>query len=834
MEKEDREKLKAEIPEIFREYKAKEDESIYIHTENLLENLFHLDECVNVPHFELIALACIFHDCGKLNPLFQKRINERSKFNSKIEVPHNIISLYIANKYLNRDIEQRFCLKAGEIEVILHAILNHHSYVDNVEYIDRDTKERGLIAENLNLIYQYIMDDNCDFSDLYKSMGIRRFRKIKEKNNESDRKSVLVKGFLHKCDYSASAHREIEIPNTDLLERMHEWKADLFEWNEMQHFAKRHSDENLILIGSTGLGKTEASLLWTGNNKGFYVLPLRTAINTMYYRLKSCFYTGESEYMLGLLHGDTQNIYINSGSEYSEDAHSEDEDLKFWEYYSNTKALSLPLTITTPDQLLRFVFKYPSYEISLATLSYSKVVIDEIQAYAPDILAVLIYAIEKIVKFGGKFAITTATLPPFIYDKIIKVVKDDFEKPPIIAEERFLNEKIRHNVKIREDYCSANDIAEFYRNNKHKESLKILVVVHTVSSAQQFYEQLSELMSEDSEEFEKNQSDLYGNDEFGKESLINLIHAKFIVKDRTYKEKQITADGQTDCKKHVIWIATSIVEASLDIDFDYLFTELSDLSGLFQRMGRCNRKGIKSIDEPNVFVYTKPHENLFRQREQKNGRSMDGKMRGIMYCSLFYLAEDALKEWASSSRKGKMSEADKVKMIDDYYTTEKIRNFERSVENETRMLGESYLDDYDNRYCYIKNLSPNQLSKDEAQKALRNIISFKVIPQSVYESYSSDIEVHRNEIDNIRNKIKELKRNVENYGSTESEIRNLMKYLIKHKESINELTLSVEPDSFINFNSYIEVNYEKIFFHEGKYDFKFGLRRIKDKDGIFL
>ena len=51
-----------------------------------------------------------------------------------------------------------------------------------------------------------------------------------------------------------------------------------------------------------------------------------------------------------------------------------------------------------------------------------------------------------------------------------------------------------------------------------------------------------------------------------------------------------------------IWIGTQIVEASLDIDFDVLLTELSDLNGLFQRMGRCYRN--RELDKNyNCYVF---------------------------------------------------------------------------------------------------------------------------------------------------------------------------------------------------------------------------------------
>jgi CRISPR-associated endonuclease/helicase Cas3 len=44
--------------------------------------------------------------------------------------------------------------------------------------------------------------------------------------------------------------------------------------------------ENVIAVAQTGMGKTEAGLLWIGNNKGFFTLPLKTAINAIYDRVR--------------------------------------------------------------------------------------------------------------------------------------------------------------------------------------------------------------------------------------------------------------------------------------------------------------------------------------------------------------------------------------------------------------------------------------------------------------------------------------------------------------------------------------------------------------------
>lgn len=84
---------------------------------------------------------------------------------------------------------------------------------------------------------------------------------------------------------------------------------------------------------------------------------------------------------------------------------------------------------------------------------------------------------------------------------------------------------------------------------------------------------------------------------------INLFHSGFIKKDRKIKEEEILKFGDKNNKSEGIWITTQVVEASLDIDFDVLVTELSDLNGLFQRMGRCYRDRDWSNVGYNCYVF---------------------------------------------------------------------------------------------------------------------------------------------------------------------------------------------------------------------------------------
>ena len=101
----------------------------------------------------------------------------------------------------------------------------------------------------------------------------------------------------------------------------------------------------------------------------------------------------------------------------------------------------------------------------------------------------------------------------------------------------------------------------------------------------------------------------------------------------------------------MVWIATQIVEASLDIDFDLLFTELSDLNGLFQRMGRCYRNRDLGDLPHNCFVFTRKCSGvgIFIDRE------------------IHRLSKEALSEVD-----GMVTEKQKMFMIEKLYTKEKL------------------------------------------------------------------------------------------------------------------------------------------------------------------
>ena len=706
-----------------REKKAKPNKSIIEHTNDLLdvlEILWNLGYIKEERIYELIQKACIYHDIGKINKEFQKRVkNKGIKFDENKEVAHNVLSLYFID-------ESKFNNKEDYL-IVSNAVVNHHDYCD----IGLAIREKSDIIENLL--------EGLDHKKVKKVIPA----KIASISQDID--AIKIKGYLHKCDYSASSGYTAEYENNFLeksLENvLNKWKLDNQDasWNELQQYCIENKNENIIAIAQTGMGKTEAGLLWISDNKGFFILPIRTAINAIYDRIKkyisSC--GGNLEEQLGLLHSSSLEYLLLQSEDDKYDDKDEyidkKEDKEIIEYEKIAKQLSLPINVSTIDQLFDFVYKYPAYELKLTTLSYSKIVIDEIQMYGPDLLAYLVYGLERIVEQGGKVAILTATLPPFVKELLSKNIK--FK----IKEGGFTDNSKRHNLKILDKRIDSNDICDKYmENEKLNKSNKILVVCNSITQAQNLYEEIS---------------DILGN------KNLHILHSKFIKGQRLSKESEIIEFGKTykDNKSNEldkqsgIWISTSIVEASLDIDFDYLFTELQDLNSLFQRLGRCNRKGKKDSSENNCYIYTQIDERSFINGD-----------RGYIDKDIFELSKEAISLW-----EGQISETQKIELINKYLTMDKIRN-------------SNYITQYKHTYNFIKNLTPDTFKSDEVK--LRNILSKDIIPSPIYHEYNGDIK-------ELEEKLKDKSLNSpENKGEK-----------IKLQNKLKKYTVSVHPNHITNY-----------------------------------
>ena len=540
-------------------------ESINEHTEKLLRNLKILrnvyenivDKNPNVDErlWNLLEIACVYHDIGKVYSPFQNIILEKlgkEKLYTTFDyesIKHEQLSpMFIPTDDLNYT----------ERKIIYQAIYYHHCRVHkkvNSNLVEKIIKEDILPRyDNIRSEIKYKLKDDLDCNYLGYVLGRNKI----DEESEVYIKYCLLKGLLHRLDHSSSADVLVENKTEQSLGECTENSLKFKGYNgknELQKFCKDNISNNILVIGSTGIGKTEAATIWSDIGKTFFTLPIRTSINAIYDRIK--FDIGYKD--VGLLH--------SSAVDYLE----EKEDKFDYHLYEQTKNLGNRVIVCTIDQIFPFIFRYNGYEKIYATLAFSKVIIDEIQAYSPEITAIILKGIKMINDIGGKFMIMTATLP--------RIYKDELEKMGIKFKfGEFLKPIMRHKLSIN-DNSLDNDIENII--NKASSS-KVLVILNTIDKANELYLKIKEKNIEN----------------------VNVLHSRFIKNDRSNKENSII-NFSKEREKTGIWITTQIVEASLDIDFDYLFTEMSTLDSLFQRCGRRYRSRKYEKNEPNIYVYNK-------------------------------------------------------------------------------------------------------------------------------------------------------------------------------------------------------------------------------------
>ena len=616
--------------------------------------------------FEDLIVACFLHDLGKINFNFQKDVFKKEKESdefekikdffdgySKIDIKdHEVISLLYSLIFLDND---------EQAKRIRTAILLHHynefytnkdsiniryvfdDYPDLKKYLEFLINNKDGIEVLLTDLLQYLLDNLADKSaknilEKLKTINFNRVKELKEcvdngfglstklklfdiPDKEEDKEDrefdknlydfFVFLGALRRCDYSASGDVKIEdIQNLgegvykNLNEKIKEKVEKKEIWQE-KILAQNDSD-NLVLIAPTGSGKTEFALLWAKNRgkKLIYTLPLRVALNDLYWRFGD---KGEGyfeEEFLRILHSTSFIEYLK-----------EERDgiaLEVDEKQTTAELFSSPLTLTTPDQVFLSSLKYYGFDKLVSIYPLSAIVIDEIQAYNPEMAAVIIKTLEIIKKLYGNLLIITATFPPYFEEffneegfKIIDLEKTNNGIKSQIKNYNLKRHKIKlldknlfdynkndgDGVKINED--GFNEIKKIISDQKEK---NILIIVNNVGKAIELFKKL--------EKDNEIKGRIIIKDTNNKEIPL-LLHSRLIEKEKSKRINAIKEALKND-KRGMVLISTQLVEASVDIDFDLLITEAAPIDSQIQRWGRIYRNRVNDYNErsPNIFIFT--------------------------------------------------------------------------------------------------------------------------------------------------------------------------------------------------------------------------------------
>ena len=703
-------------------------ETIKEHTDKLLENLEVLKrtygtkivQAVNMREerfWQLMEIICKYHDVGKVYSGFQNAIRKnigesllQTKFYNE-EIKHEQISpMFVPYK--------EYELTKTERKLVYQAIYYHHERT-NIIHIDGKLLDEIIkedIEPNIHQIESELQIKVSELKTTY--LGIVEGKARITEFDGIYKDYCIMKGLLHRLDHCSSAWIPVEDDTKDAISEFVEkfMNNQNFKQNDLQQFAEANQNKNIIVIGSTGMGKTEATLLWSNKDKTFFTLPLRISINAIYDRIKE---TIGYEHV-GLLH--------STAVDYLDEKNEENEFAKI----DQARNLYEKITTCTIDQIFPFVFKYRGYEKIYATLSYSKVVIDEIQAYSPEIVAVILKGLQMINNFNGKFMVMTATLPRIYKEKLDEMgIKFEYNE--------FIKDTIRHKIQL-VDSRIEQDIEEIKENSKNK---KVLIIVNTINKVIEIYKKLKD----------ENVTN------------VNLLHSRFIQADRNEKEKNIKEFSKNRSEVG-IWITTQIVEASLDIDFDMLYTEMSTLDSLFQRLGRCYRSREYSEDTPNVKIYIKETSGI-----------------GYIYDKEIYEKSiELLKPYNGEILKEKV----KIDLVDKLYSKEMLQ-------------GTEFYKKFKESFRILDNIIDYDTSKEDAQHILRNIDNIDVIPKVIYDE------------------------NLYVFGEYENEKEKKKKYELKRK--IEKLFISINSKNKWKLNNFItECPYVKgKYIIDTRYDKEIGL-----------
>lgn len=710
-----------------------------------------------------LFLTVAFHDIGKATEKFQAKLRNHN-FSGKVSHSLNsipfIYELIKDKPLLNNDIKYY-------PEAL--AVVSHHSQLRKELFNDfENMKSQYMPVHYFRTFYQIINKhavrlqipswENITFSEEVLEINPYHLFKYKliPELEESDflyaPKHVtrdtftLFKSVLHYCDWLASSgeknYRYCTTEKKETITKRMKEKIHSFEsWKNFQNKSAELGDKNLFVQIPTGQGKTEASVLWAveqnENQKILFFLPTMVTTNKMWERMKF-FFGGNDD--VGLSHGNAQYIL-------KENNEIEPESLR--KHHLHNRTFLKPVTVATVDQLIYSFFNWGHWVLTTNASFNAKIIIDEIHIYDAYTFGLLLQTIKCISPYHTKFAIMSASLPNILKEELEKVLPEY----SLIKDDCF-NEKQRHILQIRDSYIE-NSIQEII--DDFKEKRKILIICNTIKKARVIYDLLKD-------------NDIAIND-------MMLYHSQFILKDK--KEKEAFLEGISNLENGFIAICTQIVEVSLDLDFDILYTENAPIDAIIQRLGRVNRKG-----EIQKRIPAMQHAKVVITKESDESRKYVYKDLSTVldktYTQLLYYCKQL---------EGHLKEKDFKFIVDTVYTKENLgEEYFKEINEAKKLIDSLWLKFL--HHIYTLNTEEREMQKISSRK--NNYITVEAVLMRHYQIYNFDNPATQTDFDLIReHTLKVPIHLIKQYSKRKLENADI--YLLDMKYTKEE-GLSLQPD----------------------------------------
>jgi CRISPR-associated endonuclease/helicase Cas3 len=550
------------------------------------------------------------------------------------------------------------------------AVLGHHTQLHNNIYSDDENfgkpkfseKEiNNFIRDSVNVYYdmgfeKYFKFDGLDFNEndfKFSPSKARRLlnqtkRNVSKFNKNLSLKSIFTYFFsiLQLCDDYSSANFSKFIDTYEgtitlfepVLKDPSEYVIKLnvedplktvfgdYEPYPFQKDLFEKAPKFSFLFAPCGRGKSEAAISWALNcrdrykrNKIVFAMPTQVTSNAMWERLCTIFGEGNSKKekknngkkYVGLYHGKSfiklKSVLIGEMGDLGKKDLEELSDETF-----QGNIFFKPITVTTIDHLIySFVHGFRQADFTLGNLQNAIIIFDEVHYYEEKTLNHLFTLFKLLREFEIPHLLMSGTLPDFIkkdaYEYLEVVDFEGIEYMPFSF--NFCNREL---IKLPKSSDETAETPEVYIDresseeivNQYKKGLKQFVILNTVKRTQEFYRRVKMNLAKEIEN-----------------PNIVLYHSQYTYNDRVKKELEIRDESK---EGPFILIATQVIEISLDISCDIMYTEVAPPDAIGQRGGRLNRKGktFKNgvMHEMKIFLPEKhlPYdENLLKETQEK-------------------------------------------------------------------------------------------------------------------------------------------------------------------------------------------------------------------------
>lgn len=242
-----------------------------------------------------------------------------------------------------------------------------------------------------------------------------------------------------------------------------------------------------------------------------------------------------------------------------------------------------PIVVTTNVQFFESLFSNKSSKCrKIHNIANSIIILDEAQMLPMDYLIPCTAMLQELVQnYKTSMVLCTATQPAL--NKFFGQIKNFIELCPRMEEQFEIFKRVT--------YQNIGNISKENMVEKLKEEHRALCIVNTRKRAQELYQLLR------SEGIYHLSTTMYPK------------HRKRVLENVSKKLK----NKDQKC----ILIATSLVEAGVDLDFLNVYRQIAGVDSLIQAAGRCNRNGNESAEESKVYIYDFEDSKVIPSQQKK-------------------------------------------------------------------------------------------------------------------------------------------------------------------------------------------------------------------------